>query len=265
MDLLSKLKPNFVFVKEIQIAKQKVERVEVNIGYKGLFVVSGTNNGRGIALFWDDQYTISFMTYSHNFIDAKVSTPGEEDWRLTCYYGSQERSKRRQSWELMRALEARSSLSWCCLGDFNYLFSSSEKKSRICHPLSLINGFRQTLEDFCLVGFAKSRDMNNFVEEEADHVLANQAWLDIFQSAEVFNNEVANSDHNVIYLNLVSLVSQRKRRFIFENSCSLEPECNSLFNKVGSKTRNYLFSLKSINTGGNCRLGEIISSADLNS
>ena len=36
--------------------------------------------------------------------------------------------KRRDSWQLLRGLKARSDLPWCVIGDFNDLLAQGEKK-----------------------------------------------------------------------------------------------------------------------------------------
>ena len=43
-------------------------------------------------------------------------------------YGHLEQELKMETWRLMRHLHARASLPWVCLGDFNEILSSDEKK-----------------------------------------------------------------------------------------------------------------------------------------
>lgn len=89
---------------------------------------------------------VKFMAYSHNFIDVKMSLPGKEDWRLTCSYSFPERSHRRQSWDLLRKLANRSSLPWCCIGDFSDMLYISGKGAISVTIFILSMGFRRPLK-----------------------------------------------------------------------------------------------------------------------
>lgn len=103
LDIVSKVKLNFVFL-------QKVEHIRITMGYERLFMVSGVNNGGGIALFWQENNMAKLMAYSANFIDVSVSIQGMIDWRLTCYYGFPERNRMSLSWDFLRTLSRRSLL-----------------------------------------------------------------------------------------------------------------------------------------------------------
>ncbi|MCI48974.1 endonuclease/exonuclease/phosphatase family protein, partial [Trifolium medium] len=76
-----------------------------------------------------------------------VEEEGKGEWRITCYYGYPERSRRRQTWELLRELQDMSDLPWCIMGDFNDLFSQEDKKGTHPHPNWLCNGFRSAVSD----------------------------------------------------------------------------------------------------------------------
>ena len=56
------------------------------------------------------------------------------DWRLTCYYGYPEKSRRKQACELLREIHGLSSILWCAIEDFNYLLSQQDKTGLHFHP-----------------------------------------------------------------------------------------------------------------------------------
>jgi hypothetical protein len=66
-------------------------------------------------------------------------------WRLTCFYGYQEGSRRCDSWNLLHRLANESSLPCCIIGDFNDILSFNEKRGKADIPNLLINGFREAL------------------------------------------------------------------------------------------------------------------------
>lgn len=44
------------------------------------------------------------------------------------FYGFSESSRRRESWDLFRTLSVASSLPWVCIGNFNDLLATHEKR-----------------------------------------------------------------------------------------------------------------------------------------
>lgn len=90
------------------MSKQHVERLRVKLGFEGLFYVDYVGHSGGLALYVD--ITIEILGVTHQ-------------WRLTCFYGFLERSRRQQLWELLWFLRYKSELLWIVIGDFNYLAS----------------------------------------------------------------------------------------------------------------------------------------------
>ena len=72
--------------------------------------------------------TVDTQTYSPNYIDVSVQAQNSSLWRLTGMYGHLEQELKMETWRLMRHLHARAFLPWVCLGDFNEILSSDEKK-----------------------------------------------------------------------------------------------------------------------------------------
>lgn len=123
--------------------------------------------------------------YSNNHIDVIFLENGNASWRLSCFYGHPERSKRRDSWELIRRLSSISILPWCIWGDFNDLLHASDKKGTISHPQFLLDGFSKVVEDcniselsMCGEKFTweKSRGTSTWVREKLDRGFANSSW-----------------------------------------------------------------------------------------
>ena len=97
--------------------------------------------------FWKDSINCSVISFSKHQIDLEVRDTVKGVWRLTGFYSCLERSRRRDSWDLVRTLHGNSSLPWCILGDFNDIISAMDKKDFVDHPTWLINGFREVILD----------------------------------------------------------------------------------------------------------------------
>lgn len=131
--------------------------------------------------------------------------------RYTGFYGCPERSRRRESWDLIRLLASRSASFWCIIGDFNDLMFEHEKFGGRRHPRGLLEGFTETVNDCGLLDLGyvgskftwkKSRGGDAWVQERLDRGLSNQGWRDLFPEAEVLVLDVSTSDHYPLFLQL---------------------------------------------------------------
>lgn len=101
----------------------------------------------GVAFFWKIANSVSIKAHSPNYIDAEVHLDNTELWRLTCFYGYPERSRRKESWDLLRFLASQSTKPWVVLGDFNDMLYAKEKEGRHIHPNWLLNGFKEAVHN----------------------------------------------------------------------------------------------------------------------
>lgn len=114
------------------------------------------------------------------------------------------------------------------------------------HLRALMEGFVQTvgacgLLDLGFVGnqftWERSRGKYNWVQEQLDRGLANQAWRDLFPAAKVKVWDVSTSDHFPLYLQLNKQVYvPRVTRFRFENVWIREKECLNLVKHAWAST-----------------------------
>ncbi|GAU37962.1 hypothetical protein TSUD_269770 [Trifolium subterraneum] len=124
---------------EVQMERKKrrangTSSEETNVSVQQHFLSAAIDvEGRsgGLAVFWKDSSKYQVVNYTRNFINMIVKDEQWGEWRLTCYYGFPERSRRRAAWDLLRELRNMSSIPWCIIGDFNDLLSQADKKERL--------------------------------------------------------------------------------------------------------------------------------------
>ena len=93
LDLVSRFKPELVFLMETKVCKRKVEIVQQRLRYDGLFYMEGNNNRGGLALLWKGKNSVQLRIYSNNHIDIEITWEEVPTWRATCYYGFLERHR----------------------------------------------------------------------------------------------------------------------------------------------------------------------------
>lgn len=103
-------KPSYVFLCETLCRKGIVERVRSSLGFEGTIVVEAIGHSGGIALLWRNKDAVSLCSFSKNHIDGIVTTPEGVKYRLTGVYGEPDRSKRHETWSLIRSLASHNTL-----------------------------------------------------------------------------------------------------------------------------------------------------------
>ncbi|XP_031101984.1 uncharacterized protein LOC116005889 [Ipomoea triloba] len=194
--------------------------------------------GGGLALLWRNSDSVTLLGYSNNYIDVRVTITGKPDWRLTCFYGFPERSRRQQAWDLLRDLKPCSSLPWAVIGDFNDIMSYNDKRGHTPHPNGLIRGFNTALSDceFTDLGmrghpftWERGRGTDHWIEERLDRVVVSSDWRELYDMASVENLHAVSSDHSAIFLKLSGATLRRGcRTFKFESAWLLDVNCKSV-------------------------------------
>ncbi|MCH82830.1 endonuclease/exonuclease/phosphatase family protein [Trifolium medium] len=174
-----------------------MENIRVMLKYDSCLTVDVEGRSGGLAIMWKDSVKCRVMNYSRNFINLIAEDVEKGVWRLTCYFGYPERSRRRMAWDLLRELRDMSNLPWCVIGDFNDLLSQEDKK-----------------------------------EERLDRALASTEWLSKFPNAKLINLLTSHSDHVPLLLQCNPTVRQQyKYEFRFENSWLKEEDIGEVVNE----------------------------------
>ncbi|XP_074347397.1 uncharacterized protein LOC141686251 [Apium graveolens] len=232
-DLLKSRKPDLLFLSETISYTNKIEELRVKFGFSQCFSVDRVGRSGGLAIFWKHNVNCEVTGYSQNHIDVNFIENNVALWRLSCFYGFPERTRRKQSWDFIRLLADLSQIPWCIIGDFNDLLYVSDKWGSVPHPPSLMEGFRAAIDD-CILSeldlsggkyiWEKSRGKSNWVRERLDRAFATSSWHSLFPLCKLLVDHVPASDHDPIFLDLLNISLARKQfRFKFENTWLQDP------------------------------------------
>jgi len=188
-------KPNLVFLMETKLLRSKMEIIRVKLGFDSVFVVDCKGRSGGLALLWNSGVQVTIQNYSLRHMNATIQRHSEAfQWKPTCFYGHPEVARRHEAWALLRFLSQMSPEPWLCVGDFNEIFSLSEKSSSTPPPRSQMLAFHRALEDCQLfnLGFRGSkytwcneRSGGKYNKERLDRAVASHRWSSFFNVVEV--------------------------------------------------------------------------------
>lgn len=247
--------PDVIFLFETLSFSVRLEALRVKLKFDFCLSLDCIGHSGGITVLWRSNTNVSVLGYSRNHIDLLVSDLNG-NWRLTGFYGFPERGRRRLSWNFLQNLASQSDLPWACIGDFNNLLSSSEKRGRVEHPQWLFRGFREAVADCHLIDiplkgypftWSWGRDHNNVVEERLDRAMGNPSWHSRFPNAILHNLIAPRSDHNPILLDTdPRWVRARRNSFHFDNRWLMEGDLKNVVNKCwhGFEDQNIFYKLK---------------------
>lgn len=232
-DLLRDHKPIFLFLIETISYSNKIEELRVKFGFDHCFSVDRMGRSGGLAVWWKRAAHCQVDSFSSHHIDMLFMDNNTLSWRLSCYYGYPERTRRRESWNLIRRLTNISNVPWCIWGDFNDLMFASDKKGKVAHPQYLLDDFRNVVEECQLSEISlrggkftweRGRNTNDWVREKLDRGFSTESWLTKFPANNLRVIHTSVSDHEPIVLELLKTsVSKKEFRFRFENIWLKEP------------------------------------------
>lgn len=237
-DVVRQEQPIFVFLCETMAKRSRMEWVRNKLGFEGMVTVDPVGKSGGLALMWKDKDQTELISFSQSHIDVKVHLEDMGEWRLTGMYGEPDRSRRRNTWDLLRNLARDANLPWCVLGDLNNVLSVNDKRGGDPYLECLIEGFNAAICDANLVDlelsgyqytWERGRNTESWMECRFDRALTTEHWLNLFPMANLYNLEGASSDHSALLLVPQMLKQNAKTyKFKFENAWTTEPMCEIL-------------------------------------
>jgi exonuclease III len=80
-------KLDIVFLIETKCKKGSMEKLRVQLGFNGLFVVDPVGLSGGLALLWKGDQVVEIQNYTARHINATIKHSDREGfWKLTCFY-----------------------------------------------------------------------------------------------------------------------------------------------------------------------------------
>lgn len=146
-DLIKSHNPDFVFLSETLLEEDGIKELADKCGCAGFYAVSRIEREGGLATMWKRNVDCHVGDASSNFIDIYIKERSIISWRLTCFYGFPERTRRHESWNLLRSLVKNDNVPWCIFGDFNDMMFAQDKEGPHPHPRSLLEGFKMAIDD----------------------------------------------------------------------------------------------------------------------
>ncbi|XP_065637926.1 uncharacterized protein LOC136071035 [Quercus suber] len=151
VDIVQAQDPMIVFLSKTWSSREHMLWVRDRIHFDGCFTVPTDGRGGGLALLWKQGVAVWVDSFSGYHIDSIIVGNSECSWQLTGFYGEPEASRRSDGWNMLRMLNSKPKLPWCCFGDFNELLEVQDKKGGVPRDHNLMENFREVL-DAC--GFA---------------------------------------------------------------------------------------------------------------
>lgn len=184
-------------------------------------------------MLWKNTVSLELLSFSTRHVMFKIS--GDEvikEWYCSGVYGWHNTQDKEKTWELLNTIKRNNREEWLCMGDFNEIMWSEEKRGENNKEWKCMRRFREALGYCGLMdlGFTGSpytwsngrRGVNN-IRERLDRALANAAWRNIYQQVHIKHLPRYKSDHSPIMIdcgtNSVHNKQQRRcRMFRFEHS-----------------------------------------------
>jgi hypothetical protein len=238
--MVKEKRPNLVFLMETKLRKQKLEIIRSKLGFENMFVVDCVGKSGGLVLFWEEGWEVEVQNYSHRHINAIVHDQNlNADWKLTCFYGHPDPTKRHEAWDLLKLLARLTPDPWICIGDFNEVLTMSEKVGGNVRKRHLMEAFRQTLEvcgltDLGYIGpkftWTNCQDGNSFIKERLDRGVCNMAWRNLFPESQIHVEAAISSDHTplLLYLEGSRVKARQSTRFHYDACWALDRGCQEI-------------------------------------
>lgn len=139
LELTRKFKPEVVFLSETLVDKKKLESIGKRISYSNVFGVERMRRGGGLNVFWTTSCNLMVQSFFRNHVDMKLEFETGSVCILTGFYGNSNKSRRRESWQILKLSSRGRQDSWAVISDFNDILYAKKKKRRRSYSLKYID------------------------------------------------------------------------------------------------------------------------------
>ncbi|XP_056688734.1 uncharacterized protein [Spinacia oleracea] len=236
-------RPNIVFVMETKMDAGRLELVHNRCGFENGFCLSSNGRSEGLGFWWRD-IKVNICSYSLHHIEVEVcDSENVPKWKAVGIYGWPEAANKHYTWELMRAIKARSSLPTVMFGDFNEIMGMHEKEGGAVRGERQLDAFREAIEacDCRDLGYKgniftwkRGTSMETMVRERLDRYIADTQWCSMFPYSEVIHFPICHSNHAAILLKFGDKEEKKKngKLFRFEAMWLSRNECGAVQKRI---------------------------------
>ncbi|KAK2404541.1 hypothetical protein QL285_053869 [Trifolium repens] len=228
---------------ETRLKEDEMERIKFKCGFNSGISVACTGSGRersgGIALFWNDQVTISTISYSVNHILCSCADgDGGANWFLSGVYGFPEEFNKWKTWQLVSQLSTQAGSNWVCFGDLNDILCPNEKLGGVARSQTQMNLGRQCVEECGLLdpGFegylftwSNGRQEGDNIQCRLDRTLITHEFQNSFSPIRIVHLPRYGSDHAAMMILLKNYDHLHKKKriklFRFEQVWTKDNRC----------------------------------------
>ena len=215
-----------LILSETKIPISKCSSFLKSLGFYNIDSVDIRGKKGGLVVGWKNGVDIEITFKCCNMINGLVfSDPLNEPWLISFVYGPPNRNNRGPFWEAIEKVGEAFGGGWLCIGDFNHVFSQTDKKGGKPVASSSSGGPNEVIEKNGLIDinfssnpytWSNGREGLANIKERLDRAFANDRWRLIFPRAVVLNLPSSSSDHYPIVLFTEGEQRSVKRPFKFE-------------------------------------------------
>lgn len=145
--LLSKYKPEIVFISETKMGLQKMEITAKKLQSRDWIIVPSIGKSGGQIVAWNNNITVDLISINQNIISVSTKVRGVTCY-ISCVYGALSSFGKHSQWEYLRSLNDQFKGPWLVVGDMNFIINSSDKEGgndALSSDASFIKGVIQKL------------------------------------------------------------------------------------------------------------------------
>ncbi|OMO61130.1 Endonuclease/exonuclease/phosphatase [Corchorus capsularis] len=198
-ELIRKNGPQILFIMESKNKRRYMENLKRKLKFKYGFYVDPQGLSGGLALWWNDDVSVSILRSCKNLIDSTVTdVKNGVVSRIFWVYGPPEAEDRSKFWQLVQRRMEDQNIPWMCLGDFNDILYLHEKEGGNIKEYWKIRNFRDMVDGCNLIDlpfqgqkftWIGKRD-GLIIKERLDRALVNTSWIEQYPNTQVFNNPI---------------------------------------------------------------------------
>lgn len=213
--ILQSEKPDIVFLMETKLSTSEMRKINVTrLHFEGCLAVDceglPTSRRGGLCMLWMQPFDLHLISYSAHHMMFRVTGDGDKsDWFCSGIYGWPDGAERYRTWQLLDSIKRDKEEGWLCMGDFNEIMWSFEKRGGNPKTGRDMEMFREgtklcSLSDLGFPGWGftwsngRQGDMN--IREMLGRFLANLRWKEVYMNYKVKHLSRYKSDHSPIIL-----------------------------------------------------------------